>query len=123
MLGRFGDAKTWDEALAQRTGKQQPPLPFGGTPDAPTRSLSGQSPKVDQSVTEMFVESLRRTAWVQKAASSLHPFSTVASVIERPLMVAVVWPDPTISDQEQEVARELGIHLAGAFLFAVMDNH
>jgi hypothetical protein len=35
MLGRFGDAKTWGEALAQRTGKQRPPLPFGGTPDTP----------------------------------------------------------------------------------------
>jgi hypothetical protein len=35
MLGRFGDAKTWGEALAQRTGKQRPPLPFSGTPDTP----------------------------------------------------------------------------------------
>jgi RHS repeat-associated protein len=35
MLGRFGDARTWGEALAQRTGKQRPPLPFGGTPDTP----------------------------------------------------------------------------------------
>ncbi len=27
MIGRFGDAKTWGEALAQRTGNQKPPLP------------------------------------------------------------------------------------------------
>ena len=35
MIGRFGDAKTWGEALAQRTGNQRPPLPPTGTPDAP----------------------------------------------------------------------------------------
>jgi filamentous hemagglutinin len=34
MIGRFGDAKTWGEALAQRTGNQKPPLPPPGTPDA-----------------------------------------------------------------------------------------
>ena len=85
--------------------------------------LSGQSPEVDHSVTEMFVESFRRNALVQRAASSPHPFSTVAALNERPLMVAVAWPDPTILDQEQELARELGIHLAGAFLSSVMDNH
>ena len=35
MLGRFGEARTWGEALSQRTGKQRPPLQFGGTPDTP----------------------------------------------------------------------------------------
>jgi filamentous hemagglutinin len=35
MLGRFGDAQTWGEALAHRTSNQRPPLPFCGTPDTP----------------------------------------------------------------------------------------
>jgi len=35
MLGRFGNAKTWGEALKFRTGNQRPPLPEIGTPNAP----------------------------------------------------------------------------------------
>jgi len=35
MLGRFGNARTWGEALGQRTGGQRPPLPSTGTPDTP----------------------------------------------------------------------------------------
>lgn len=35
MLGRFGDARTWGEALQFRTGNQRPPLPPTGTPNAP----------------------------------------------------------------------------------------
>jgi filamentous hemagglutinin len=35
MLGRFGEAKTWGEALLYRTGRQQPPLPSTGTPVSP----------------------------------------------------------------------------------------
>jgi len=35
MIGRFGDAQTWGEALAQRTGAQVPPLPGTGTLDSP----------------------------------------------------------------------------------------
>ena len=35
MLGRFGDAKTWGEALLHRTGGQRPPLGPTGTPTIP----------------------------------------------------------------------------------------
>ncbi len=35
MLGRFGDARTWGEALRFRTGNQRPPLPPTGTPNVP----------------------------------------------------------------------------------------
>lgn len=35
MLGRFGNAKTWGEALQLRTGGQHPPLPPSGTVDPP----------------------------------------------------------------------------------------
>jgi hypothetical protein len=35
MAGRFGNATTWGEALAQRTASQRPPLPPTGTLDAP----------------------------------------------------------------------------------------
>ncbi len=35
MQGRFGDSKTWGEALAYRTAHQRPPLPPTGTTDPP----------------------------------------------------------------------------------------
>jgi len=35
MLGRFGDARTWGEALQFRTSNQVPPLPPTGTPNPP----------------------------------------------------------------------------------------
>jgi hypothetical protein len=41
MIGRFGDARTWGEALAQRTANQRPPLPPTGTPDAPRMPRPG----------------------------------------------------------------------------------
>jgi filamentous hemagglutinin len=35
MLGRFGQAKTWGEALIHRTSNQRPPLPPSGTVTGP----------------------------------------------------------------------------------------
>lgn len=35
MLGRFGNARTWGEAAAQRAAAQRPPLPPTGTPTPP----------------------------------------------------------------------------------------
>lgn len=35
MIGRFGNAQTWGEALAYRTANQRPPLPPTGTLEAP----------------------------------------------------------------------------------------
>lgn len=35
MLGRFGNARTWGEAAAQRAAGQRPPLPPTGTPTPP----------------------------------------------------------------------------------------
>jgi len=35
MLGRFGNSRTWGEALQFRTGRQRPPLPTNGTLDPP----------------------------------------------------------------------------------------
>jgi RHS repeat-associated protein len=35
MIGRFGDATTWGEALIYRTSSQNPPLPYTGTKKIP----------------------------------------------------------------------------------------
>lgn len=80
--------------------------------------LSGQTPEVERTVTEMFVESLNKTAWVDNAASTSHPFSNIAEITDRPLLVAVAWPVERISDDEHNIVRELGLHLAGAYLYS-----
>jgi filamentous hemagglutinin len=41
MIGRFGDARTWGEALLHRTSNQRPPLPPTGTLDAPRMPRPG----------------------------------------------------------------------------------
>jgi hypothetical protein len=35
MTGRFGEAKTWGEALGYSIGRQVPPLPISGSPNSP----------------------------------------------------------------------------------------
>ena len=77
--------------------------------------LTGSSLPGEDSVAQMFVESLRRSAPAQAAAQSASPFSSVFSEGHRPLMVVVPWPEATVSDQDHELIRELGLHLAGAF--------
>lgn len=76
--------------------------------------LSGQSPEAENDVRELFVESLRKSLkqWVPPDQNT---FSALTSIGERPLMAVVAFPDPTVSDQEHEIVRELGLHLAGAF--------
>jgi hypothetical protein len=80
--------------------------------------LSGQSPEADRTVAEMFVDALRRTVWTQTAASTPHAFSRVTSIKERPLMVVIAWPESTIAEQDHDLVRELGVHLAAAFFSA-----
>lgn len=77
--------------------------------------LNGHAVEAEHAVIEMFVGSLRATELVRIATATRLPFSAIASLRERPLVVAVAWPDSTISDHEQEIVRELGLHLAGAF--------
>jgi hypothetical protein len=76
--------------------------------------LSGQSPAAEQVVTDMFVDSIKRTV-EQMVVGAPNHFSKIASIKERPLMVVVPWPEADISDQDYDLVRELGLHLAGAF--------
>jgi hypothetical protein len=77
--------------------------------------LSGRFPASERSVAEMFIDSLKRTIWVRKAATSSHPYSRVTSVSERPLVIVVAWPEPGVSEQDHNLVRELSLHLAGVF--------
>ncbi len=40
-----------------------------------------------------------------------------ADLTERPLAIQVIWGNSAISDDDSELIRELGTHLAGAFFY------
>lgn len=77
--------------------------------------LSGQSEAVERDISQMFVESLRKTDLVKAAAVSQRPFGSILMLKERPLLVVVPWGRATISGDDHNLVKELGLHLAGAF--------
>lgn len=78
--------------------------------------LRGIEPQSELEVSTMFVESLRATPLVAAASGSSEPFADVLSIVQRPLMVVVPFPDPTVSDQSYDLVRELSLHLSSAFM-------
>jgi hypothetical protein len=80
--------------------------------------LSGTSTDADQQAAGMFVESVRKTNIVREVAAVMEPFASIFGINERPLMVVIPWPDETVSDQDHELVRELGLHFARAFFEA-----
>lgn len=83
-----------------------------------TAYLRGQDANAELAVLRMFIVSLRQVDMVKNFQINSSPFESVLSVRERPLHVVVVWGNPNISNQDQELIRELSNHFAGAFLCA-----
>ena len=79
-------------------------------------ALAGTDPMTDTQVLRMFVESLRTTSSVVVASGSPDPFEQALHIAERPLYVVVPWANPTVSDTDHDLVRELNNHLAGALL-------
>jgi hypothetical protein len=79
--------------------------------------LSGQSASAESAVAQMFVNSLRRMMHSRAHPSASTLFEGVLNLKERPLLIVVPWPEAGISADVQEAVRELGLHVAGAFLF------
>jgi len=80
--------------------------------------LRGDNPDAEQELLSMFVESLRRSAFVQCSQAGQEPFGAVFGLNQRPLHVVVAWANPRVADNDEELVRELGNHLAAAFLCA-----
>lgn len=81
-----------------------------------TAYLRGDDRNAEDELISMFVSSLRRLKTVQGSQGNDLPFEQVFSLNERPLHVVVVWANPKISADDQELIRELSNHFAGAFL-------
>lgn len=80
-----------------------------------TFALIRSDSKSATQVLAMFVDSVRRNASRQQLAPAAAPFGEMLGIEERPLMALVIWCDPAISDQDNDLVRELGLHFAAAF--------
>jgi hypothetical protein len=74
--------------------------------------LIGGAPEKEKELVWMFVESLNRTA-IPKAPDSVRRFGNLFQIEQRPLMAVVPWPSEVV---DHELVREIGLHLAGAFI-------
>ena len=76
--------------------------------------VSGLAESADREVLELFRQSLLRVPLVHPMAGA-RPFHRLFSLSERPLVAVVCWGNPGVSDEDNHLVRELGVHLAGAF--------
>ena len=77
---------------------------------------TGAVPAVDTQVLAMFAESIRSSTRQFQVSNIEEPFGAMTSMVERPLMVVVPWPQSHISEQDHELVREIGWHLAAALI-------
>jgi hypothetical protein len=77
-------------------------------------ALTGRDPAAEAEVLKMFVDSIRRVPLVQQAATTSKPFESLFALAERPVYAVVLWANPRISTEDQELVQELENHLAAA---------
>jgi len=78
--------------------------------------MSGREASADREIAEMYSESLRRSLARNLLGEEAGSFSEIQSIMDRPLMVVVPFPVSGMSEQDQDLVRELAWHLAAAFL-------
>jgi hypothetical protein len=88
--------------------------------DRPASSAAvvcGVAAATETQVLTLFADSIREaTASVHGDDPAATPFAMIPTLEQRPLLVAVPWPDDLVSDQDRELATELTWHFAGAFI-------
>jgi hypothetical protein len=77
--------------------------------------MAGKNEAAEQDAVSMYVSSLRDTVPSSMLKQVDGTFSEVASIAERPLMVVVPFPNNEVSEQDQDIVRELSWHFAAAF--------
>jgi len=87
-----------------------------GLPVSSFAVAADAAPAEDTQVLAMFAESIRSST-VQFQVSNIEtPFHEMTTISQRPLMVVVPWPESSIAEQDHELAKELGWHLAAALV-------
>jgi hypothetical protein len=80
-----------------------------------TAYFLGMFPSAESELQAVMLASLRNTHLVQAAAESDKPFESLLGLQQRPLCVFVFWAPDGVSEQDNDLVREFGEHLAGAF--------
>tara|TARA_A100000171_G_C2029016_1_gene94883 strand:+ start:56 stop:544 length:489 start_codon:yes stop_codon:yes gene_type:complete len=75
--------------------------------------LAGANTKLETDVLAMFHQSLLNAG----SASIRDDGFRFADHTERPFAIHVIWGNPAVSDDDYDLIREIGTHLAGAFFY------
>lgn len=78
--------------------------------------LSGRNNDVEKDVTKVFISSVQTPLLNSPLGRAEGGFSELEAIPDRPLMAVVPFPNRETSADDQEIVRELGWHLAAAFL-------
>lgn len=78
--------------------------------------MKGGSIGIEKDVIKVFLESVHTPLLNAPGGRAENGFSELNTISDRPLMAVVPFPNNEISNQDHEIARELGWHMAAAFL-------
>lgn len=78
--------------------------------------MKGGDAAAEKAVAEMFVNSLTVSGLPLMSVEAVNGFDAISSFQDRPLMVVVPFPSEEVSEQNEDIVRELGWHFAAAFL-------
>jgi len=87
-----------------------------GAPASSFVVATGTAPEVEAEVLAMFAESIRSSTPHYQVSNIEVPFGAMTSVTQRPLMIVVPWPQSSIAQEDHELVKELGWHLAAALM-------
>jgi hypothetical protein len=77
--------------------------------------LSGTNLRSEQTLVQMFIESLQKSLPVSRSGSPMTTFNRIHAVDDRPLMVVVPIPASTVSENDHARSRQIGLHFGAAF--------
>lgn len=84
--------------------------------------LRGDNVVAEEAARTAFIKSLAETQLVRSAAhysGVVRPFDQANVLNQRPLVIVVAVPDEAFSEEDFKLARELSLHLAGAYFLKV----
>jgi hypothetical protein len=77
--------------------------------------MTGKDELAEQAVIRMHQSSLRDSVPLIATGQDDGGFSRIASIVERPLMVVVPFPNKSVSEEDQDIVREISWHFAAAY--------
>jgi len=102
--------------LASSAGVALVSFKVGGVLAASVLLASGTASIIEAQVIDLFIDSLGKVDLIKPATPGKDAFfEELREITARPLMIVVPWPHAAISASDENLVRELSVHLAGAF--------